>query len=227
MIFFEHAFKRTLKQKWLLLGLTVFPLGLALAPQPATEVVPIGFSMYGLLIIFSAFLMTKQILEDRMQKTIVRIAAAPVDHKTYLLGHLGAYLTILMVQNVVFVIMTVILWRDITISYGLLLIIYILFTALSITFTLFWHMLFKSYATSVAVFSVIINILAMLGGLIIPLKFMPSAITDLTIVLPTYWLAYGLQALFDQAYGTYFLSLSIIIAFAIIFLVIGSKRRLE
>jgi len=227
MIFFEHALKRTLRQTFLVVALFLIPISLAFIPQASADSVPMSFTMYGLFILFSAFLLTKQILDDRIQKTVIRIAATPVEHKDYLSGHLLAYLVILVIQNIIFIIMASFLWSNIEMHIGLLALTYMIFSVLSITFTLFWHMLFKSYATSVAVFSVAANVIAIIGGLTLPLSMLPNTIRTIAVILPTYWFSYGIESIYNNNYGLAMIALSIVLGFAIIFLGIGSKRRLE
>ncbi len=226
MIFFEHALKRSFKQKFMITTIMLIPISLVFLPQAAGEL-PLGFTMYGLFILFTAFLLTKQIIDDRIQKTVVRIAASPIDHKQYLSGHLLAYLSILIVQNSLFVIVALFTWSSIEISVPLMLLTYIMFSVLSIAFSLFWHMFFKSYATSVAVFSVIANILAVLGGLMFPLSVLPETLKTIGVIIPTYWFSSGLDALYQGEPSQAIIALFIILGFAIIFIGIGSRRRLE
>ncbi len=225
-VFFEHALRRTLQQRLLVFGMIIFPVALALAPHPDSAVPPIGFALYGLIILFSGFLLTKQTIHDRTFGTLTRIAAAPVSHAQYLSGHLLAYLSVLAFQNIIFVLIAMALWSSLDISFAVLFLVYLVFSALSVTFSLFWHMLFRSYATSIAFFSVIINMVAIIGGLIIPIMYMPERVKDIAVILPTYWFSYALQATYDSDFVSVSLGLLIVAGFAILFLVIGSRRRL-
>lgn len=227
IVFFEHALKRTLRQKLLLAGMAVFPLVLVAAPHPQAAAPPIGFSLYGLIILFSGFLLTKQIIVDRSEGTITRIAAAPVRHWQYLSGHLMAYWSVLVIQNLIFTVMAYAMWRTLDLSFLALFLAYLVLSALAVTFGLFWHMLFRSYATSIAAFSVIVNMVAILGGLIVPLEFMPEEITRVAVVLPTYWFSHAVQDIYEGTLAPVAPALLIVAGFAIMFLVIGSRRRLE
>ena len=227
IVFFEHALKRTMKQKLLITGMFFFPLALAAAPHPEKTVPPIGFTLYGLIILFSGFLLTKQIIEDRSSGTINRIAAAPICHWEYLSGHLLAYWSVLVVQNLIFIGMAYIMWHSLEIVFSFLFVAYLALSALAVAFSLFWHLLFRSYATSIAVFSVLVNMVAILGGLIVPIALLPAEIKRIGVVLPTYWFSYAVQNTYEGNHATAFLALLIVVGFAIMFLVIGSKRRLE
>ena len=225
-VFFELALKRTLRQKMLVIAMMVFPVILATAPHPVDEAPPIGFTLYGLIILFSGFLLTKQIIDDRSYGTITRIAASPTRHYEYLLGHMGAYLFILLIQNLVFTLIAHASFESLDISLSMLFLTYAVFSILSIAFSLFWHMFFRTYATSIALYSVIVNMVAMLGGLIVPIPFLPEGIITIGRVLPSYWFANALQHVYEGDSIMALLSLFIVLAFAIMFLVIGSKRRL-
>ncbi len=224
---FELALKRIVRQRLMLFLMLLFPIVLILLPQIGDEIPLVGFGLFGLVLMFSAFLLTKQVIEDRQYKTVIRIAASPTSHRDYLLGHIAAYMLVLMIQVVLFWILAQVSWRG---AFGFYLWVLLFFTAfafLSLSFSLFWHTFFKSYATSVAVYSVVANLLALLGGMSYPLAFMPNQIRRIAVVLPTYWYAYGIELVNDTRYLTALIALSILISFAIIFLTVGSKRRFE
>ncbi|NLA98256.1 MAG: ABC transporter permease, partial [Spirochaetales bacterium] len=91
MTIFMFALQQNLKQKISLLLLLVLPLVLLFIPSMSGSL-PMGFSLFGLLNLYSAFLLTRPVVEDRMQKIVVRIAASPVSHGYYLASHLLASL---------------------------------------------------------------------------------------------------------------------------------------
>lgn len=224
---FELSLKRILRQRLMLAMMLAIPVAITLIPQPEQALPLIGFSLFGLVLLFSAFLLTKQVLEDRQYRTIIRIAAAPITHRDYLLGHLGAYLVVMMIQIVVFWGLAIILWSAPITFYLWAFSLLVFFALLSLSFSLFWHTLFKTYATSIGVYSVVANLLALLGGMTYPLAFMPDQMRSIVIILPTYWYAYGFELLAEARYASVLLSLLILLGFAIIFLTIGSKRRLQ
>jgi ABC-type uncharacterized transport system permease subunit len=98
---------------------------------------------------------------------------------------------------------------------------------MAISFSLFWHTFFKRYGTSIAIFSIAVNVMSLLGGLSFPLRFIPDNIKIISLVLPTYWYAYSLEEITNKDYFNAMMALLILLGFAIIFLTIGSKRRFE
>ena len=224
---FEMTLKRMAAQRLVLILMAVFPLLIALLPAMAGEGAPrLQYGMFGLVVMFSAFMLSKQVIEDRQYKTIVRIAASPITHRQYLLGHLAAYMLVLTVQVVLFWALAIVRF-DAPQYFHVWGFVFLLgITVLGIAFALFWHTFFKSYATSIAVYSIAVNIMAMIGGLSFPLSIMPDTLRRIAVVLPTYWYAYGLEFVVAGDGWRALLCLLILVGFAIIFLVIGSKRRL-
>ncbi len=225
---FELSFKRIINHRILLLTMIVFPLLVALIPQAdGFQDATFTYGIFGLIILFTSFMMAKQIIEDRQSKTIIRIAASPISHREYLMGHLSAYFLIMMVQVTAFFLLTLLsstmalsfyLW-----AYGLML----AFSIMSICFSLFWFSLFKKFTTAVALYSIVANIMALIGGMTFPLALMPDNLKQIAVVFPTYWYAFGLEEAKSNNGTNILISLLILVGFAIIFLSIGSKRRFE
>ncbi|MFW5838842.1 MAG: ABC transporter permease [Bacillota bacterium] len=225
---FELALKRILKQRVTLLLMIIFPIAIVFIPQPESMNTPsIAYGIFGLVILFSAFLLTKQIIDDRQHKTIIRIAAAPITHRDYLLGHVAAYMGVMVIQITMFFILSIVVYDAFVMYYVLAYILLLGFTFMSLTFALFWHTFFKSYETSIALFSIVANLMSLIGGMSFPLAFLPTELRRVAIIFPTYWYAYGLELSSEKAYGNAILCLLILGGFAIIFLLIGSKKRFE
>jgi len=225
---FKLSLRRIMKQRLTLLLMILFPLAVLLIPKTDGLKFPVvSYGIFGLVLLFSAFLLSKQIIEDRQFKTIKRIAASPVTHRAYLLGHLGAYFLVIVIQISLFSLLAVFRWGGGSGYYSLAFLALILFGIVAISFSLFWHTFFKTFATSIAIFSIASNVMALLGGLTYPLMLMPESIKRFAIVLPTYWFAYALEQLTLDEILNYFFALLIMAGFAIIFLTIGSKRRFD
>ena len=223
---FELVMKRALRQRLLMSILIVFPLLLILVPQPGDMETPtFSYGIFGLVMLFMAFLLAKQLIEDREMKTIVRIAAAPITHRDYLLAHLGAYTLIMSFQVTLFWILSFLVWDA---PWSFFLSGYAIMLTFAITatgFALFWHSMFRRYTTSVSIFSVVANIIAVMGGMSLPLMLLPDHLRRIAVVLPTYWYAYGLEQATEKTTHMVILSLCILIGFATIFISVGSKRR--
>jgi len=225
---FAFTFRRLWKQPLVLGLMFVLPFIILLIPITGAEETPrLQYGLFALGLLFVAVMLSKLVIEDRQLKTIVRIASTPVSHREYLLGHLLAYFLVLIVQITFFWGLSLIRWdASMTFflwAYGFL----AFFAVMAIALSLFWHTLFKTYTISLAVYSIVANILALVGGLMFPLAIMPDGIRRVAVVMPTYWYAYGLEYVAEGDYRGAFLSLCILLGFAIIFLSVGSTRRFE
>ena len=225
---FELSLRRLLTHRILLITMIVFPVLITfVANMDGLESVAYAYSLFGIILLFTSFMMAKQLIEDRQSKTIIRIAASPINHKDYLLGHLGAYLLIMSLQVTLFFLLMLLRTSMDLPFYIWAYILMIVFSIMSICFSLFWFSLFKRFTTAVAVYSVVANLMAIIGGMSFPLALMPDNIRQIAIVFPTYWYAFGLEEASHGTSSTIIISLLILLGFAIIFLTIGSKRRFE
>lgn len=224
MTIFLLALRTNLQQKFSLFLLVVFPVVLLFIPSTGGSL-PMGMSLYGLLNFYSAFLMTRPVVEDRMRKVVVRIAASPVSHATYLFSHLGAALVLLALQATLFVIACVIRFGPNLTNYVVLWLLYVAYSVMVLSFSLAWNTMFRSYTTSFALFSGVGSIMCLISGLSFPLHLLPESIQRLVRILPTYWLAHALAALYEKQSAGILLAGVVLLVFAGIFLLLGSKRR--
>jgi ABC-2 type transport system permease protein len=222
------ALKRLWKQKIMLVVLTIFPMIVLFIPPTGNMTAPqIAYGLFGLIMLFSSILLSKQMIDDRSYKTIIRIAASPISHMAYLCGHLLAYFMIMAMQILMFAIVAHIVY-DLTFyftGFGMLMIF--AFSIFSLAFALFWHTLYKRFSTSISIYSVVANVIALVGGLTFPLSMLPQAIKDYAIVLPTYWYAYGIEQVVSKDFLQIVLSFSIILGFSMMCLILGSRRRFD
>ncbi|WP_321300112.1 ABC transporter permease [uncultured Sphaerochaeta sp.] len=225
MSIFTFALKENLRQKLTLPLLLLFPLVLLLVPSMPGSL-PMSFSLFGLLNFYSAFLLVRTVAEDRMRGVLVRIASSPISHTHYLTSHLAAGSLLLILQSLVLLVASFIVHGSGTTNYLLLFILYCSYSVMTLSFSLAWNTMFRSYTTSFALFSGVGSILCLVSGLTFPLRFLPPAMQRMVRVLPTYWLAHGLEALYEQAGASLLLAVVILLIFAGIFLLVGSRRRL-
>ncbi|WP_312812696.1 ABC transporter permease [Sedimentibacter sp.] len=224
MIIFKHALRRTISQPINLLIILILPIGLIFIP-PTGYGYPTGLYLYGMLSLFTGFLLCKPIVEERMNKIILRISAAPIDYINYLFSHLLAYVLIFAVQSIIFIIGIAVYWNDIAINYALVFSLHFTFNIMAVAFCFFWNSLFKSYNLSFGIFSGVGSILCLISGISMPLRIIPEAIRNIAILLPTYWLPYGLDSLYEGNIKIVTISLFVLLLYSIIFLLIGSRRR--
>lgn len=224
MIIFKHAFKRSLSQRASIVAIFLLPIAFVFIPAFGNSY-PNGLYLNGMTIFFTSFLLCRPLVEERLNKISVRISAAPIQYMSYLASHLLAYTVILINQNLIFLLVFRLRWPDLAINYFSILMLYFLFDLLALTFCLFWNSLFKSYTLSFGLFSGVGSIMCLVTGISIPLKMIPENFQNLVLVLPTYWLPYGIDSLYAKNIEYTILSGCILLVYSGIFFLIGSKRR--
>ena len=152
MIIFKHALKRSLAQPISILITLILPIGIIFVP-PLSKSYPNGIYLYGLLCLFSAFILSKPIVEERLNKITIRISSTPTKYISYLGSHLMAYTSILVVQNIIFMLGIYLYWKDLNINYGLIFTLTSAYSLMVIALSLCWNSLFRSYSVSFGLFS--------------------------------------------------------------------------
>ena len=193
MNIFSFAFKENTRHKvnLFLIGILPFPLLLI----PANEYsLPFGVNLYGMLIIYTAFLLARPIAEDRMKGMILRIAASPVSILRYLGSHLAANFLLLGFQILLFIAGSLLVHRLPVATYLILVSLYLSFAVMSTALAVAWNSLFRSFNLSFGLFAGIASLMCLVSGISMPLAAIPLAIQKITMFLPTYWLPYGIAA---------------------------------
>ncbi len=225
MNLFVFALKENCRRPLNVILLALLPL--TLLAFPATDdYLPIKLSLYGMMNFYSAFLLTRPVVEDRMKGLVVRIAASPVTPLKYLGSHLAAYVVLLTGQNLLFITAVGALHASMRPDLAVLFTLFTLFGAMGLAFSLAWNALFRNFGLSFGVFAGIGSLMCMANGLSMPLSFIPDAILRFSMFLPTYWLAHGLQALLDADAAGVLTAHALLLAYAVLLLLAGSKRRL-
>jgi ABC-2 type transport system permease protein len=226
MIVFRLALLRTLRSPWLLILLFGLPLALPVIPSPPGQVLPLGFRIYGLVLLFTAFLMIRTIVEDRENGVLLRMSAAPLSHLRYLVETLLAYALALLVQNALVVAMGLLVRGGDLVAPVLLFGAFAAFSCTAIAFCLAICSVLRLREAAYGTCSFLIIILSMLGGGYWPVELMPAALQRVAMVTPTYWLFSALQAAQEAATAKFALAVGIMVLFTLVLLVAGSKRRL-
>src|SRR5690554_3629399 len=120
MTIFYFVFKRFFRKLSNIIFLSVLPLGALFLPMGEWFPLPMGFQYYGLILLFIAARLSGIVMEDRTNRSLLRIGVAPVTHFQYLLQNLLAYSLILTVLNLVVVILGVFVHGENLISPSLL-----------------------------------------------------------------------------------------------------------
>ncbi|MDT8861847.1 ABC transporter permease [Alkalihalobacillus sp. MEB130] len=227
MTVFQFVFKRFFRKKSNSIFLLVLPIGAIFLPVGEWPPIPLGFHYYGIIIMFIASRLAAIIMEDRANKTLLRLSVAPITHFQYLLQNLLAYTGILTAVNLVFVMLGVMVHGESVPSPSLLFIIYTVYSITALGFSLAWYAIFRNKEAAFSILGGIIILMAMLGGVLWPVEIMPESLQRAVMLLPTYWVA---EATLLLSYGApseeLVVPLVVMFLFCIAFLLLGSRRRL-
>lgn len=227
MTFFRFALRRSVRGWPNRLLLFLFPLALVALPRGEYTMLPIGFQYYALLAMFAASKLVHLVMEDRTNRILMRIAAAPVTHLQYLWQNLLAYALLLCVQSAAVVAIGRLVHGPLIVSPALLLAAFCLFSVTAIAFTLAWCSLFRSKETSITILFAVMLLMGMVGGTFWPVWMMPEWLSRLAMFLPTYWLNDALRIITSGEPAVNLLPpFGIMILFTTAFLIAGSQRRL-
>jgi ABC-2 type transport system permease protein len=230
MTILRFALKRAFRSPANILLLCAVPAGVVFLPAVGGQgwSLPIGFHIYGMVIMSVAFLMVRSIVEDRFSGALARISAAPVSYLRYLSENLLAYGLLLLIQNALVVGLGVLVHGSRIPSPFLLLAAYFFFSMTSISFALAWCSLFGRRDVAYGTFFSVIMIASMLGGFYWPIEIMPGIMRKMAPAVPPYWMMEAARTL--QAGGPpsrFALSLAVMLLFTVAFLLVGSRRRME
>lgn len=227
MTIFKFALKRSFRNKTNLIFLTMFPAAAIFLPaQQYWPLLPIGYQYFGVLILFVSIRLTGLMIEDRQKGVVKRLAVAPMTHFQYLWQNLLAFATITVVQCLIVIIGGVIYGHELY-EPLLLLTLFIVFSFTAIALSLAWNSLYRSKESSFLVFMSIIVLMAMFGGMIIPIEMLPDILEKLAVIFPTYWLAEGIEwIVLGEDTGHFLLSNGVLLLYTLLFLIVGSTRKI-
>lgn len=218
---------RSLPNLILLLGVS---LALVFLPVGGWHALPLGYHFNGILLLFSASKLVHMIMEDRKNKIMTRIGAAPVTHFNYLSQNLLAFALLLIGQSAVITFGAWLLHGNVFSSMIQLFTVFSIFSVFSVTaisFSLAWCSLFRQPESSTAAMLGIVMVLALLGGTLLPIQAMPTPLQKISMTSPIYWLHEGIMLVKGGSIFAELLTpLGILLLFAIAFILIGSRRRL-
>ncbi|MCM3782189.1 ABC transporter permease [Neobacillus mesonae] len=231
MTIFNFALLRSVRSLPNLILLLGVPLAIIFLPVGGWHALPLGYHFNGILLLFSASKLVHMIMEDRKNKMMTRIGVAPVTHFNYLSQNLMAFALLLVGQSAVVTLGAWLLHDNVFSSVIQLFTFFSVFSVFSVTaisFSLAWCSMFRQPESSTAVMLGIIMVMAMLGGTLFPIQAMPAPLQKIAMLSPVYWFHEGIMLVKGGGMLAEQLTpLGILLLFAIAFMLIGSRRRLD
>ncbi|WP_040980374.1 ABC transporter permease [Oceanobacillus jeddahense] len=226
MTVFFFAIKRCFRNMMNILFLCILPVIVVLMPEEEWLPLPLGYQIYGVLLLFAAGRIVSIMMDDRAKGILTRVGISPITHLQYLWQNLLAYSLILIVQVGLVVVAGVLYGHDLMQPF-LLFVVYSVFAITAIGFSLAWFSLFRHKETAFAVLIGLIFLMAMAGGMLWPVEIMPELMQRFAMLLPTYWLAESITIVANQeGISELVIPFAMMMLFTIAFLIIGSRRRI-
>lgn len=228
MTIFRFALKRSFSNKTNLILLTLFPLACIFLPAGEQwPFLPYGYQYFGILLLFVSIRLATIMLEDRAKGVVKRLAVAPIHYRDYLVQNLLAYAIILIAQCLIVVYGGVLFGQQLYQPHWLLL-LYISFSFAALAISLAWISIFRSKESSFLIFMSLIFIVVVLGGLLIPLQIFPDLLKRIALLFPTYWLTEGITwVVHGTRLGDFLLINGVLWLYAIVFIIMGSTRKIH
>ncbi|MEK4966240.1 ABC transporter permease [Cytobacillus sp. FSL R7-0696] len=228
MTVFHFVLKRSIANKTSLLILFLFPVVAIFLPSGEYwPHLPYGYQYFGIFILFISLKLSGLILEDRMRGIAKKVSIAPISHFSYLAQNLLAYFSILILQCLILVFGGVLVGKELYQPFWLF-ILFITFSMASIAFALMWISFFRNKEISMLIFMSIISVIALIGGVLIPIELLPEILQKIAIMLPTFWLAWGIDwVVFGGELKEFLLVNGMLILYMFLFLITGSVKKLH
>lgn len=228
MTIFHFALKRSFSNKTNMIFLTLFPIACIFFPRGEDwPHLAYGYQYFGILLLFVGIRLASILLEDRANGVVKRLSVAPISHFQYLSQNLLAFAVILIVQCAI-IVYGGNLWGHELYRPGMLLLLYMSFSFTALAMALSWISVYRNKDTAFLVYMSLIFLMVILGGLMMPIQIFPDVLQRMAVILPTYWLARGLDwIVFGEHLVDFLLIQAVLWLYTIVFVMIGSGRNLH
>jgi ABC-2 type transport system permease protein len=184
----------------------------------------------GFMVMFMLFMSTNAaalVLEDKQLKTYGRVLSSPVSMRSYFVQNLLSNIAIMFMQVcAIFFILGFVFKADLGPSRGSLMILFGVFSLTAVALGMAISSFSKDLRQDNAMSYLITIPMSMLGGCFWPLEIMPKALQQLANLTPVTWV---LRASEKLLYGSSLYDigseLAILLLFALVFLIVGSNKR--
>lgn len=175
---------------------------------------------------FSAVNMSEMILKEKENRTFLRLLSSPVSARKYVLSNVVVNVIIMLVQIVAtLVVMKSVLHIDSGIPYSQMLPALLLFALTAIGLSLLIVAFAGSSTSAGAMQNLIITPTCLLAGCFFPMDIMPDTVRQISKFMPQHWLLDMINKLQQgSSFGSLYLNMAILVAFAAAFAVIATYR---
>ncbi|MBZ9685523.1 ABC transporter permease [Clostridium estertheticum] len=182
----------------------------------------LGLLGYAMLII--ATFSTNLILEDKKNKTYIRMFASPLKNFNYMLQNIFSFLFIVLIQvYIAFKIMTGTFKAQLGASVENMFVLFVIYAATCVALALAIGSVSKNIKQASALGVLVNTLVAMLGGLFWPKELMPDILLTMGKFTPAYWLTDGIDKLLtSRSITSAAQDIGILLLFTVVFFMISS-----
>ena len=184
----------------------------------------------GFMIMFMLFMSTNAatlVLEDKQLKTYGRVLSSPVSSRSYFMQNLLSYIAIMLTQVcAIFFILGFIFKANLGPSVGSLLVLFAVFALTAVALGMAISSFSKDLMQDNAMSYLITIPMCMLGGCFWPLEIMPKALQQLSNFTPVTWVLKASEKLiYGSSLNAIGSEIAVLLLFALVFLIVGSNKR--
>lgn len=185
----------------------------------------------GFMVMFMLFMSANAatlVLEDKQLMTYSRILSSPISGRSYFIQNLLSYIAIMFIQVfAIFFILVFIFKADMGPSVGSLLILFSIFALTAVALGMAISSFSKDLKQENALSYLITIPMCMLGGSFWPQEIMPKALQQLSNFTPVTWVLNASEKiLLGSSLYDVRSELAILLLFTLVFLLIGSNKRI-
>lgn len=183
-----------------------------------------GLTLYGIILLYGAFLLSRMFVEDKENELTVRIATSPIPPWKYLLENLSCFSAILIVQNVLMILAYRIINPQGMVHPFMILLTFSAYSIMAVGLMLTISTICNTSFVMMCTSTIAIILLSLMGGLFLPVAIMPDTMKKIAMITPTYWFSEAINSIFSAGNGFTF-QLSMLLGFALVFFLVGSWKK--
>lgn len=183
-----------------------------------------GLILYAMIILMGSYLLSRMFVEDKENQMTSRIATSPVKPWRYLFENLACFSVILIAQNILVICTYMVIDPKAIFHPVFLLLTFIVYSIMSVGLMLTISTICSSSFMMLCASTSLIMILSMLGGLFMPISFMPETVKKIAMIAPTFWFTNAVNSIYSGS-PQFAFQLVMLAGFAIVFFLVGSWKR--
>ncbi len=191
------------------------------------SIASVGLLAFGML--FFATSAAGLLVDDKKNKTLYRLLAAPLSIRKYMLQSIASFLLISLLQlTIVLAILKFAFSLDFGGAFGDLFLLLAIFSVVSVSFGVALAGFAKNHNQLSTVASLLITPMAMLSGVFWPREIMPEFMQAIGNFIPLSWLMHAVEKIIlGEGIVAAYREVIVLLLFALVFFLVGAHKRVE